>query len=70
MMRFAQVTVAGVASIILLKLIATFLLPLLGIVMGFFALMFKVALVVLVGYLVYSFFRRRKCWEAEDAVEE
>jgi len=70
MMRFAQVTVAGVASIILLKLIATFLLPLLGIVMGFFALMFKVALVALVGYLVYSFFRRRKCCEAEEEEEE
>lgn len=69
MMRFAQVTVAGVVSIILLKLIAMFLLPLLGIAMGFFALMFKVALVVLVGYLVYSFFRRRKCCEAEAEEE-
>jgi hypothetical protein len=66
MMRFAQVTVAGVASIILLKLIATLLLPFLGWVVGFIVLMFKVALVVLVGYLVFSFFRRRKCRTEED----
>ena len=58
MKTFATFTVAGVAGLVLLKLLATVLLPALGILFGLVALTMKLALVAAVGYFVYSMIRK------------
>ena len=60
MKTFATFTVAGVAGLVLLKLLATVLLPALGILFGLVALTMKLALVAAVGYFVYSMIRKRR----------
>jgi hypothetical protein len=52
--------VGGIAAILLLKLVFGLVLPLLGIVVGFVALAIKLALVVGVGYFVYTLVRGRR----------
>lgn len=58
MKAFATFTVAGVAGLVLLKLLATILLPALGILFGLVALTMKLALVAAIGYFVYSMIRK------------
>ena len=58
MKTFATFTVAGVAGLVLLKLLATVLLPVLGIMFGLVALTMKLALVAAIGYFVYSMIRK------------
>lgn len=58
MKAFATFTVAGVASLVLLKLLATVLLPALGLLFGLVALTMKLALVAAIGYFVYSMIRK------------
>ena len=58
MKTFATFTVAGVAGLVLLKLLATVLLPALGILFGLVALTMKLALVAAIGYFVYSMIRK------------
>jgi hypothetical protein len=60
MRAFAGMFVGGVAAIVLLKLVFGFVLPLIGIVVGFVALAIKLALVVGVGYFVYTLVRGRR----------
>ena len=58
MKAFATFTVAGVAGLVLLKLLATVLLPALGLLFGLVALTMKLALVAAIGYFVYSMIRK------------
>ncbi len=58
MKAFATFTVAGVAGLVLLKLLATIMLPALGILFGLVALTMKLALVAAIGYFVYSMIRK------------
>lgn len=57
---FGGVALTGVAAVIALKLIAAVLVPLLGLLLGFAALVFKVGLFVAVGFFLYRMFRRRR----------
>jgi len=60
MKAFATLTVAGISGIVLLKLFATIILPLLGTVLGIMALTFKLAVIVAVGCFIYSMLRKRR----------
>ena len=60
MKTFAALTVAGVAGLVLLKLLAAVLLPALGLLLGLVALTMKLALVAAVGYFVYSMIRKSR----------
>lgn len=58
MKTFAALTVAGVASLVILKLVAALLLPVLGLLFGLVALTMKLALIAALGFFVYSLFKK------------
>jgi hypothetical protein len=58
MKGFAALTVAGVAGLILFKVLAALVLPALALLFGLVALTVKVALVAAVGFFVYSMLRK------------
>lgn len=58
MKAFAALTVAGVAGLVLLKILFALLLPALGLLVGIVALAVKVALVTAIGFFVYSVVRK------------
>lgn len=60
MKTLATLTIAGISGIVLLKLFATILLPLLGLLLGFLAMTVKLALIAGVIFFVYSMIKRRK----------
>lgn len=60
MRTFAQITVAGIVGLVLLKL----LLGLFGVVVGFLGMAFKLALIALLGYVVLRVVRGRREREA------
>jgi hypothetical protein len=65
MKTFATITVAGVAGVVLFKLIAALIFPLLGLVAGLLAMTVKIALIAAVIFFVYSMIKKRK--EADAA---
>lgn len=58
MKTFAALTVAGVAGLVILKLLAALLLPMLGLLFGLVALTMKLALVAALGFFVYSMIKK------------
>lgn len=60
MRTFAALTLTGAAGIVLFKLMATILLPLVGMVIGLMAMTVKFALLAAVVFFVYSMIRRRR----------
>lgn len=60
MKTFATLTFAGVTGIVLLKLFATLLFPLLGMLLGLLAMTVKFALIAAVGFFIYSMIRKRR----------
>lgn len=58
MKGFAALTVAGVAGLILFKILAALVLPALGLLLGLLVLTVKVALVAALGFFVYSMLRK------------
>ena len=60
MKTFASLTVAGVAGILLLKLLTALLFPLLGLFVGLLAMTVKFALIAAVIFFVYSMIKKRK----------
>lgn len=58
MKTFAALTVAGVAGLVVLKLLAALLLPMLGLLFGLVALTMKLALIAALGFFVYSMIKR------------
>jgi len=60
MKTFATLSFAGVTGIILLKLFATLLFPLLGMILGLLAMTVKFALIAAVGFFIYSMIRKRR----------
>lgn len=60
MKTFATLTFAGVTGIVLLKLFATLLFPLLGMILGLLAMTVKFALIAAVGFFIYSMIRKRR----------
>ena len=65
MKTFATITVAGVAGVVLFKLIAALIFPLLGLVAGLLAMTVKIALIAAVVFFIYSMIKKRK--EADAA---
>jgi hypothetical protein len=59
MKTFAALTVAGVAAFALLKMLFALILPLVGLMLGMVVLVAKVALLVAVGFFVFSMIRKR-----------
>jgi hypothetical protein len=60
-MRYlAPVTVAAISGVVLWKLLATIVLPLLGVVFGLMAAAFKLALIAAVIFFIYSMIRKRR----------
>ncbi len=68
MKSFAKFTVAGITGVVLLKLFATVLFPLLGMMLGLIAMTAKLALIAAVVFFVYSMFKKRKD-DGENEVE-
>jgi hypothetical protein len=60
MRAFGTVAVAGISGVILWQLFTTILLPLLGVALGLLAMAAKFALIVAVGFFVYSLFKKRR----------
>lgn len=60
MKTFATLTVAGITGIVLLKLFATILFPLLGLLFGLLAMTVKFALIAGVIFFVYSMIKKRR----------
>lgn len=58
MKTFAALTVAGVAGLVVLKLLAALLLPILGLLFGLVAMTMKLALIAALGFFVYSIIKR------------
>jgi len=63
MRSFAKLAVLSVSGVVLFKLFATLLFPLLGLVFGLLAMTVKFALIAAVVFFVYSMFRKRKSEE-------
>jgi hypothetical protein len=60
-MRFvAPVAVAAISGVVLWKLFATILLPLLGLVFGLMMSVMKLVLIVAVIYFIVSMMRKRR----------
>lgn len=60
-MRYlAPVGIAAISGVILWKLLATIVLPLLGIVFGLFLTVMKLALIAAVIFFIYSMIRKRR----------
>ena len=70
MRTFAALTVTGVASVVLFKLFATVILPLLGVLLGLFFLTVKLALIAGAIYFIYSMVRRWMERQEEEVEEE
>lgn len=60
MKAFATFTVAGVAGLVLFKLFAALVFPLLGLFIGLIAMTVKFALIAAVIFFVYSMVRKRQ----------
>ena len=66
-MRYlGPVAITAISGVILWKLFATILLPLLGVALGLLAAAFKLALIVGAIFFIYSLIRKRRD-EAQSA---
>jgi uncharacterized membrane protein len=68
MKSLAKFAVLGVSGIVLFKLFATILFPLLGLLFGLLAMTVKLALIAAVVFFVYSMIKKRRC-ETRPEVE-
>lgn len=59
MKGFATLTVAGIAGLLLLKILTALVLPVFGALIGMVFLVIKIILLGVVAYMVYSFLKRR-----------
>ena len=60
MRSFTTAAFAGISGVILWKLFATILLPLLGALLGLIGMTLKFALVAAVVFFIYSMIRKRR----------
>jgi len=65
MRTFAALTVSGVVGIVLFKLLAALVFPILGLFVGLLVMTVKLALLAAVVFFIYSMIKRRK--EADAA---
>ena len=59
MRSFGRLAIAGISGIVLWKLFATILVPLLGLMLGLLALTVKLALIATVIFFVYGMLKKR-----------
>ena len=59
MRTFAALTVTGVAGVVLMKLLAMVMFPILGMIIGLFAMTVKFALIAGVIFFVYTMIKKR-----------
>lgn len=64
MRTLAPVAFAAISGVVLWKLFATILLPMLGVLIGLIGMTLKLAMIGAVAYFIYSMIRKRKA-EAE-----
>lgn len=67
MRTFAALSVGGVIGVMLLKLLASLLMPAIGVLIGLMVTAFKLLLFALVAYFIYSLVRKRKKEEEQVA---
>lgn len=60
MRTFAALTVAGVAGILLLKLLTALVFPVFGMLLGLLAMAVKLGLLAAVIWFIYSMIRKRE----------
>lgn len=65
MRTFAPLAFAAISGVVLWKLFATILLPVLGMLIGLIGMTLKFALIAGVAYFIYSMIRKRR--EAAEA---
>jgi hypothetical protein len=68
MKSFAKLAVAGVSGVILFKLFATLIIPLLGMLFGILALTVKLAVIAAVVFFVYSLVRKPEQDKADGEI--
>jgi len=66
----AQVTAAGIAGLVALKVVGPLFFPIVGLVFGLFGLLLKIGLIVFVGYFVLEIFNRFRGEHEEEDEEE
>ena len=66
MKTFAQLSAAGIAAVLLLKLLSVVVLPLLGFMAAAFSFTFKVLLIAGLVWLVWSMVRKTCCKKREE----
>lgn len=62
----AQLTAAGLAGIVILKVTGLFVVPMIGFIVGILGLALKIVLVMAVGYFVLSLLRKNRGEEEDD----
>ena len=67
MRTFAAITAGGVLGVLVLKLLATLVLPILGMLVGLVMTGVKLVLMAAVAYFVYSLIFKRKRQEERAA---
>ena len=60
MRAFGTAAVATISGVLLWQLFTTILIPLFGVVLGLVAMAAKLALVVAVGFFIYSLIKKRR----------
>lgn len=65
MRTFAAIAVAGVAGVVLFKLVTALIFPLLGLFVGLVAMAVKLALIAAVIFFIYSMIKKRKEADAD-----
>ena len=60
MRSVAPVAFAAITGVILWKLVVSLFLPFLGVALGLLVTVAKLALIVAVGYFIYSLIRKRR----------
>lgn len=66
MRSLTRIAVVGISGVVLFKLFATILFPLLGLFFGLFAMTVKLAVIAAVIFFVYSMLRKRDTGEEEE----
>jgi hypothetical protein len=70
MKSFVRLAVVGVSGVALFKLFTTIFIPLLVMMLGIFALTLKIALIVAVGFFIYSLFFKKDAEDEREIVVE
>lgn len=71
MRTLAQVTVVGFSGVVLFKLAGALFFPMFGVLTAVLGLLFKLAMIMVVGYLVLTLFKRMRCgWNQHEDENE